>query len=147
QFEVRYAAFNPDQALGIKLKAAAKPDGVLVQFGVNDADGLRQRSARRHVSPQRTVPKVRYADVAGQDTALAQIKNVVELPLRHAGYFAALGAEPQSGIILYGPPGNGKTLLAKAVATECNAHLEMISGPEILSRWVGQSEKNLRTIF
>jgi transitional endoplasmic reticulum ATPase len=95
----------------------------------------------------RNVPAVRYADIAGQDAALAQVKNVIELPVSHADYFEALRVQPQSGVILYGPPGNGKTLLAKAVATECNAHFELISGPEILSRWVGQSEANLRRIF
>ncbi len=69
----------------------------------------------------RNVPSVRYADIAGQETALEQLKNVVELPLTHQAYFEALRVAPQSGVILYGPPGNGKTLLAKAVATESNA--------------------------
>ncbi len=62
-------------------------------------------------------------------------------------YFSELGVEPHQGILLYGPPGNGKTLLAKAVAGEASAHLEFINGPEILSKWVGQSEENLRNIF
>jgi transitional endoplasmic reticulum ATPase len=98
-------------------------------------------------APVRNVPTVRYADIAGQDKALEQLKNVVELPLKHQAYFEALRVEPQRGVLLYGPPGNGKTLLAKAVATECNAHLEVINGPEILSKWIGESEANLRRLF
>ena len=93
------------------------------------------------------MPNVRYADIAGQDQALAALRQIVQLPLTHADYFAALRVEPQAGILLYGPPGNGKTLLAKAVATESQAHLEIISGPEILSKWVGESEAQLRQIF
>jgi transitional endoplasmic reticulum ATPase len=97
--------------------------------------------------PVRQVPNVRYTDVAGQEVAVEQVQNVVELPLRQADYFAALGVEPHRGLLLFGPPGNGKTLLAKAVACESNAHFELINGPEILSRWVGQSEENLRRVF
>jgi transitional endoplasmic reticulum ATPase len=78
---------------------------------------------------------------------LEQLKHVVELPLTHQAYFEALRVAPQSGVLLYGPPGNGKTLLAKAVATESNAHFELISGPEVLSKWVGESEANLRKLF
>ena len=98
-------------------------------------------------SIQRNVPTVRYSDVAGQDRALREIKDVVQLPLTHPEYFQNVGVQPQRGIILYGPPGNGKTLIAKAVATESDAHLEIISGPEVLSKWVGESEENLRQVF
>ena len=88
-----------------------------------------------------------YSDVAGQDFVLLQIKNLLELPLTHPEYFEELRVEPQMGVILYGPPGNGKTLIAKAVATESNAHFELINGPEVLSRWLGDSERKLREIF
>ncbi|HEV3446383.1 MAG TPA: AAA family ATPase [Gemmataceae bacterium] len=140
-FQVRYAAFNPAHALGIEPKAPPDSGAVAIQLGVTRLE------KQRDPSSQRNVPKVRYTDIAGQDAALEQLKNVVELPLSHAAYFEALRVQPQSGIILYGPPGNGKTLLAKAVASESNAHFELISGPEILSRWVGQSEASLRRIF
>jgi transitional endoplasmic reticulum ATPase len=140
-FQVRYAAFNPDHALGIEPKAAPDSGEVAIQLGVA------RLGQQKEPAPQRNIPKVRYADIAGQEAALEQIKNVVELPLSHGAYFEALGVAPQSGVILYGPPGNGKTLLAKAVATESKAHFELISGPEVLSRWVGQSEANLRRIF
>jgi transitional endoplasmic reticulum ATPase len=137
-FEVRYSEIDPTKALGIKPK---ERPGTWLEIALS--------SLEREDKPPlgRQVPNVRYADVAGQDAALEALKGVVELPLRHAGYFEALGVAPQSGVLLYGPPGNGKTLLGKAVATQSNAHLEIISGPEVLSPWVGQSEDNLRRIF
>src|SRR5260370_10037624 len=85
--------------------------------------------------------------MAGQAAAFEKLKNVVELPLRARAVFEAWRVEPQSGVLLYGPPGNGKKLLAKAVANESNAHFELISGPEVLSKWVGESEANLRKLF
>jgi SpoVK/Ycf46/Vps4 family AAA+-type ATPase len=137
-FEVRYSEIDPAKALGIKPK---ERPGTWLEIGLSSLE-------REDKPPMgRQVPNVRYADVAGQDAALEALKGVVELPLRHAGYFEALGVAPQSGVLLYGPPGNGKTLLGKAVATQSNAHLEIISGPEVLSPWVGQSEDNLRRIF
>ena len=95
----------------------------------------------------RTIPSVRFDDVGGQDKAVSDIRDWVELPLRHPELFQHVGVPTQVGVILFGPPGTGKTLLAQAVAGECEAHLEMVSGPEILSRWVGQSEEAIRIIF
>jgi hypothetical protein len=138
-FEVKTSALNPKKALGIQPKKT--PIDLGLTFRLDTA------AKAAEPAPGRNVPTVRYADIAGQDTALEQLKNVVELPLTHQAYFEALRVEPQSGVLLYGPPGNGKTLLAKAVATESNAHFELISGPEILSKWVGESEANLRKLF
>ena len=138
-FELRYAELNPGKALGIKPKVTS---GGSLFIRLHSSLASEQAAAKK-----RSVPNVRYADIAGQDQALAALRQIVQLPLTHADYFAALRVEPQAGILLYGPPGNGKTLLAKAVATESQAHLEIISGPEILSKWVGESEAHLRQIF
>jgi transitional endoplasmic reticulum ATPase len=138
KFEIRFAPHNPTQPLGIQLKQPTTTVTPTVR-----PNGPTNASPE----PVRSVPNVRYADVAGHDNAVAAVQNVVQLPLSHGAYFEALGVEPQTGILLYGPPGNGKTLLAKAVATEANAHFEIINGPEILSPWLGQSEGNLRRIF
>ena len=76
-----------------------------------------------------------------------QIKEMVELPLRHPSLFKAIGVKPPRGILLYGPPGTGKTLLARAVANETGAFFFLINGPEIMSKLAGESESNLRKAF
>jgi AAA+ superfamily predicted ATPase len=102
---------------------------------------------KKDVAPPRRIPSVRFSDVRGQDAAVEAVRDCVELPLRHAALFERVGIRGGGGILLYGPPGNGKTLLAKAVAGETNAHIETVSGPEILSKWVGESERALRAVF
>ena len=94
-----------------------------------------------------TIPKVTYEDIGGLHEVIAKIRELVELPLRHPELFQRLGIEPPKGILLYGPPGTGKTLLAKAVATESGANFIAIRGPEVLSKWVGESEKAVREVF
>ena len=96
----------------------------------------------------RSIPPTRYCDVHGQDAAVEAIRDLVELPLKHADLFARIGASPRAhGAILAGPPGTGKSLLARAVAGECGAHIEVVSGPSLLSKWVGETEAALRGIF
>lgn len=95
----------------------------------------------------RRIPSVRYSDICGQDAAVEAVRDYVELPVRHADLFESVGVKAGTGILFYGPPGNGKTLLAKAVAGETAAHIEIVSGPEILSKWVGESERALRGVF
>ncbi|MEM0473507.1 MAG: CDC48 family AAA ATPase [Candidatus Aenigmatarchaeota archaeon] len=96
---------------------------------------------------ERSVPTVTYEDIGGMDQALTKVREMIELPLRHPELFARLGIEPPSGVLLHGPPGTGKTLLARAVANESGAKFYSISGPEIFSKWYGQTEQNLRKIF
>ena len=93
------------------------------------------------------VPEVTYEDIGGLKDAVQKIREMVELPLKHPELFERLGIEPPKGVLLYGPPGTGKTLLAKAVANEANAHFIAINGPEIMSKYYGESEERLREVF
>ncbi len=96
---------------------------------------------------ERKIPKVTYEDIGGLDREIQKIRELVEIPLKHPEVFRHLGIEPPKGVLLYGPPGTGKTLLAKAVANESGAHFIAINGPEIMSKWYGESEARLREIF
>jgi len=93
------------------------------------------------------VPHVTYEDVGGLKREIGMIREMIELPLRHPELFERLGIEPPKGVLLHGPPGTGKTLIAKAVASETDANFFSISGPEIMSKFYGESEKHLRDIF
>jgi transitional endoplasmic reticulum ATPase len=93
------------------------------------------------------VPEVRWSDIGGLDDVKQQLREAVEWPLRHQDIFEKMGIRPPKGILLYGPPGVGKTLLAKAAATESGANFIAVNGPEILSKWVGESERAIREIF
>ncbi|MCL7399939.1 MAG: CDC48 family AAA ATPase, partial [Thaumarchaeota archaeon] len=95
----------------------------------------------------REVPKVTYEDIGGLQEEIRKIREMVELPLKYPELFERLGVEAPKGVLLYGPPGTGKTLLAKAVANETNAAFFSISGPEIMSKFYGESEERLREIF
>jgi len=91
--------------------------------------------------------EVTYEDIGGLHEEIKKIREMVELPLKHPEIFERLGIEPPKGVLLHGPPGTGKTLLAKAVANETNSHFILINGPEIMSKYYGQSEENLRKKF
>lgn len=95
----------------------------------------------------RDIPPVRYHQIGGLDSVIAQVRESVELPLKMPQLFTHMGITPHRGILLYGPPGTGKTLIAKALANECQAHFIFINGPELISKWHGETESNLRKIF
>ena len=90
---------------------------------------------------------ITYEDVGGIGQQLLKARETIELPLKHPELFRRLGIDPPKGVLLHGPPGTGKTMIAKAVATETNAHFKSINGPEIISKYYGESEKQLREIF
>jgi transitional endoplasmic reticulum ATPase len=96
---------------------------------------------------EETVPDVTYEDIGGLTDEVKKIREMVELPLKHPEVFDRLGIEPPKGVILHGPPGTGKTLLAKAVANESEANFILLNGPEIMSKFYGESEKKVRDIF
>ncbi len=93
------------------------------------------------------IPYITYEDIGGFKKSIRKIREMIELPLKYPVLFRKLGVEPPKGVLIYGPPGSGKTLLAQAVANESNAHFISINGPEIMSKYYGESEKRLREIF
>src|SRR3989344_1603899 len=99
------------------------------------------------VKKESALPEVSYEDIGGLEEEAKKIREMVELPLKHPEIFERLGIEAPKGVLLHGPPGTGKTLLAKAVANETNAQFYLINGPEIISKFYGESEHNLRKKF
>ena len=93
------------------------------------------------------VKRFSYEDIGGLKDELQRLRETIELPLRHPELFQKLGIEPPKGVLLYGPPGTGKTLIAKAVANESGAHFIPIAGPEVISKYYGESEQRLREVF
>jgi transitional endoplasmic reticulum ATPase len=93
------------------------------------------------------LPTVTYEDIGGLGEIVPKIREMIEVPLRRPEVFERLGIEPPKGVLLHGPPGTGKTLIAKAVANESGAHFVSLAGPEIFSKWYGQTEQNLRKVF
>jgi transitional endoplasmic reticulum ATPase len=93
------------------------------------------------------IPEITYEDIGGLTDEIKKIRELVEIPLKHPEIFERLGIEPPKGILLHGPPGTGKTLLAKAVANESDANFILLNGPEIMSKFYGESEKKIRDIF
>jgi len=120
-------------------KMVVKMEDFLSAFKEITPSGLREI----HVE----VPEVKWEDIGGLAEAKQELRETVEWPLKYPQAFARLGIKPPRGILLFGPPGTGKTLLAKAVATESGANFIAVRGPEILSKWVGESEKAIREIF
>ena len=128
----------------------AIPEETLKKIIVNNDDfreALKeiQPSALREVLVQ--IPDVKWSDIGGLENAKQELKEAVEWPLKYPDLFKKFHVEPPKGILLYGDPGTGKTLLAKAVASESDANFIAIKGPELLSKWVGESEKGLREVF
>jgi transitional endoplasmic reticulum ATPase len=126
------------------------PPEMLEKIYVTEEDLLNalneiQPSALRELYIER--PNVKWEDIGGLDEIKKELKEAVELPLKHPEIFDEVGIRPMRGVLLYGPPGTGKTMLAKAVANESEANFIAINGPEVLSKWVGESEKAVREIF
>ena len=93
------------------------------------------------------VPNVKWEEVGNLEDVKKELIETVELPVNNPEVFERMGFKPSRGILFYGPPGTGKTLLAKAVATESQSNFISIKGPEVMSKWVGESEKAVREIF
>ncbi|MEW6748544.1 MAG: CDC48 family AAA ATPase [Candidatus Micrarchaeota archaeon] len=105
------------------------------------------RINKEPIKEMKNVPNITYDDVGGLKDTIQKVREMIELPLRHPEIFERLGIDPPKGILLYGAPGTGKTLLAKAVANESDANFFYVGGPEIISKYVGESEERLRKLF
>ena len=126
---------------------STNPSGPVI---VNDSTKITvsEESAKAvQVSKEGGVPSITYEDIGGLGDAVGRVREMIELPLRHPELFKRLGVEAPKGVLLHGPPGTGKTLLAKAVANETNTSFYTIGGPEIMSKYYGESEEKLRSIF
>ncbi len=132
---------DPDKP--IPTEVLQKMEVVMDDF--KDAHHSIEPSALREVLIE--IPKVKWSDVGGLEDVKKRLKEAVEWPLTDPGLFKKMGINPPRGILLYGPPGTGKTLLAKAIANESNANFLSVKGPEVFSKWVGESEKALRNLF
>ncbi|MGQ4910964.1 MAG: CDC48 family AAA ATPase [Candidatus Thorarchaeota archaeon] len=134
----------------INLEEEEIPQDVLDQLEVNNGDFLAalkeiQPSAVREVFVE--VPNVKWSDIGGLDEVKQELIEVVEWPLKRPQSFKRIGISPPKGVLIFGPPGCGKTLLARAVATESEANFISVKGPELISKWVGESEKAIREVF
>ncbi|KAI8149913.1 P-loop containing nucleoside triphosphate hydrolase protein [Fennellomyces sp. T-0311] len=122
-----------------------EPDLRVCVSDMNEAMAEIRPSAMREIMLE--VPKVYWSDVGGQSDVKQRLKESVEWPLQHPQAFERLGIRPPKGILLYGPPGCSKTLMAKALATEAGSNFIAVKGPELFSKWVGESEKAVREVF
>jgi transitional endoplasmic reticulum ATPase len=126
--------------------AKVTPKGIAVVTEETEIE-LKETPYKGEEGKKKEVSDVHYEDIGGLSRELEMVREMIELPLRHPELFERLGIEPPKGVLLYGPPGTGKTLIAKAVANEVDAHFVTLSGPEIMSKYYGESEGKLREVF
>ncbi len=128
-----------------------EPDGTVVVRGDTRVevatDSAQQEALQEQDGESSETPSVTYEDIGGLSDELDKVREMIELPMRHPELFQALGIDPPKGVLLHGPPGTGKTLIAQAVANEIDANFQTISGPEIMSKYYGESEERLREVF
>ncbi|HXT84168.1 MAG TPA: AAA family ATPase, partial [Verrucomicrobiae bacterium] len=126
---------------------ATNPSGPVIITNSTKITVSEESAKAAQMAKEGAVPLITYEDIGGVKNEVARVREMIELPLRHPELFKRLGVEAPKGVLLHGPPGTGKTLLAKAVANETNANYYTIGGPEIMSKYYGDSEERLRNIF
>jgi transitional endoplasmic reticulum ATPase len=123
------------------------PSGPIIMNDATKVTVSEDSAKAVQASQEGKVPSITYEDIGGIRNEIARVREMIELPLRHPELFKRLGVEAPKGVLLHGPPGTGKTLLARAVANETNANFYSIGGPEIMSKYYGESEEKLRNVF
>ena len=143
-FEQIFQGMFPSFGLGeIKLQVVSTtPAGIVKITDITEVELLPEA-----VALEREIPEVMYEDLGGIKPAITRVREIIELPLKHPELFNRLGIDAPKGVLLHGPPGTGKTMLAKAVANESDAYFITINGPEIMSKYYGESEHKLREAF
>jgi len=133
--------FVQPQIVAYKVIEVEPPDAVIIsqKTEINISD--------KPISGFEGISQITYEDIGGLRDELQRLRETIELPMRHPELFSRLGIEPPKGVLLFGPPGTGKTLIAKAVANESGAHFIPIAGPEVISKYYGESEQRLREVF
>jgi len=131
--------------MDLELDAVPKLDLTVQPEHFTNALALTNPSTLRETAIE--VPNVKWEDIGGLEEVKRDLKETVQYPVEHADKFEMFGMNPSKGVLFYGPPGCGKTLLAKAIANECNANFISVKGPELLTMWFGESEANVRDLF
>ena len=138
--------FGPSFGLGeIKMQVVStSPDKIVKITEMTEVELLPEAV---ELPSEQAIPSVMYEDLGGIKSAISKVREIIELPLKHPELFDRLGIDAPKGVLLHGPPGTGKTMLARAVANESDAHFISINGPEIMSKYYGESEQHIRDIF
>ncbi len=126
---------------------STNPSGPVIINESTQVKVSEESSKAVQISQDRSADSITYEDIGGLGDAVTKVREMIELPLRHPELFKRLGVEAPKGVLLHGPPGTGKTLLAKAIANETNSNFFTIGGPEIMSKYHGESEERLRNVF
>ncbi len=138
-----FGASSPVSLGEIKVVVVATdPDGIVTVGDTTEVNIVEEAP-----KDLRMMPRVTYEDIGGLSEEIKRVREMIELPMKHPELFERLGIEPPKGVLLHGPPGTGKTLLAKAVANESGVNFVSIAGPEIMSKFYGESEQRIREIF
>lgn len=149
QFGINIDIMGPGSfgSFGTEIKMVvvkSSPEGI-VRISENTEVQMKEHAVEK--IEESRIPTVTYEDIGGLHEEIKKVREMIEHPMKHPEVFERLGIAPPKGVLLYGPPGTGKTLLAKAVANEAGAHFISLAGPEIMSKFYGQSEENLRKVF
>jgi transitional endoplasmic reticulum ATPase len=135
--------FGPSFGLGeIKMQVVSTSPARIVK--ITDMTELELLPEAVELPPEQAIPTVMYEDLGGIKPAISKVREMIELPLKHPELFDRLGINAPKGVLLHGPPGTGKTMLARAVANESDVHFISINGPEIMSKFYGESEQHIR---